>query len=85
MLRGNHECRQLTSYFNFQKECELKYDSEVYERIMESFDALPVACLLNEKFLCVHGGISPTLTEIVELNKLNRFSEPPKDGVLWYK
>ena len=33
MLRGNHECRQMTSFFNFKTECEVKYDSEIYLRI----------------------------------------------------
>ncbi len=61
----------------------MKYDSEVYERIMESFDALPLSCLINEKFICVHGGISPSLDIMEDLNKSNRFSEPPKDGVMW--
>ena len=59
MLRGNHECRQLTSFFNFKTECDVKYDEEVYERIMESFDSLPLSCIINEKFVAVHGGISP--------------------------
>jgi serine/threonine-protein phosphatase 2B catalytic subunit len=64
MLRGNHECRQLTSFFNFKHECENKYDDEVYERVMESFDALPLACVINEKFVAVHGGISPSIESV---------------------
>ena len=87
MLRGNHECRQMTSFFNFKQECEVKYDSEVYEIIMETFDCLPIACLINEKFIAVHGGISPEINKIADINKINRFEEPPKNGpmcdLLW--
>ena len=82
LLRGNHECRQMTSFFNFRKECLTKFDLEIYEIFMNSFDSLPLACIVNGKFLALHGGIGPELRTLEDIRTLNRFLEPPKSGVL---
>ena len=42
----------------------LKYDQSIYDQIMDLFDALPLAALVNNKFLCVHGGISPDIKNV---------------------
>ncbi|EGR27320.1 ser thr protein phosphatase family protein, putative [Ichthyophthirius multifiliis] len=81
MLRGNHESRQMTTYFNFRSECLSKYDQEIYDLIMDSFDLLPLSCIINGKFLALHGGISPDLITLDDLKKIDRFKEPPKYGI----
>lgn len=81
ILRGNHECRQLTAFFNFKDECLYKYDQEVYDMFMDSFDNLPLGCVLNGKFIAVHGGISPELKTIEDIKRIDRYHEPPRAGI----
>ena len=41
-----------------------KYNQLIYESFMVAFDGLPLACLVNKKFFCVHGGISDKLLNV---------------------
>ena len=90
LLRGNHESREITEYFNFQEECFVKYNEEVYDAIMDAFDCLPLAAIVTTsygRFLCTHGGLGPGLSTIEDIDKCDRFQEPPESGpfcdLLW--
>jgi serine/threonine-protein phosphatase 2B catalytic subunit len=86
-IRGNHECRHLTSFFNFKDECLYKYNLELYDAIMLMFDQLPIAATINSKFLCCHGGLSPDISTVRDIEDLDRFQEVPREGpfcdLLW--
>lgn len=82
LLRGNHECKHLTSYFTFKNECLHKYTLKVYESCCRSFNALPLAALMNGQYFCVHGGISPELNTVQDVNRINRFREIPSRGLM---
>ena len=73
LLRGNHECRQMTTSFTFREETLLKYDQEVFDAFCDLFDFMPLSCVVNGKFIALHAGISPELKTLNDINKVNRF------------
>jgi len=92
LLRGNHESRGMTGYFNFKKECLYKYNDQVYLELMKAFDNLPIAATIESeefgKYIAMHGGIGPNIKTINDINvNINRFVEVPETGaycdLLW--
>ena len=81
LLRGNHESRSMTENFTFRSEILEAYDEQVYEMFLDVFNALPLACIIDEKYLAMHGGISPDISKIEEINQIDRFQEVPLEGV----
>jgi diadenosine tetraphosphatase ApaH/serine/threonine PP2A family protein phosphatase len=60
LLRGNHEFPEMAAAYGFKDECECRFNSRLYNKVMDSFQHLPVAGVVGFTF-CVHGGLSPQL------------------------
>jgi len=81
LVRGNHESRQITQVYGFYDECLRKYGSvNVWRYCTEVFDHLPLAGLVEERILCVHAGLSPSINTIDQLKTIDRKMEVPHEG-----
>ena len=82
LLRGNHECEMINRTYGFFDECKRRYDIRIWKLFSDCFNWLPISALINERILCMHGGLSPELTNINCLKKIVRPTEVPDKGLL---
>ncbi|KAK4580392.1 Palmitoyl-protein thioesterase 1 [Recurvomyces mirabilis] len=83
--RGNHETDDMNRMYGFEGECKAKYNERVFKLFSESFSALPLATLIGDKFLTLHGGLfsddAVTLDDIRALNRHNQ-RQPGQSGLM---
>ncbi|KAF2307001.1 hypothetical protein GH714_023198 [Hevea brasiliensis] len=82
LLRGNHECASINRIYGFYDECKRRFNVRLWRIFTECFNCLPVAALIDEKILCMHGGLSPDLHNLDEIRNLQRPTDVPDTGLL---
>lgn len=81
ILRGKMEHNKLCELYGYNKEVEAKFKSlEVAKASYSVFDVLPLAAIVNEKIFCVHGGLSPDIKTLEDIEKIDRRQETPTAG-----
>ena len=71
MIRGNHESGSVNSWMGFRDECVERMGEEqgylTWYRINTLFNWMPIAATIDEKILCVHGGLGRNLRTVQEI------------------
>mmetsp|Transcript_25924 Transcript_25924/g.52830 ORF Transcript_25924/g.52830 Transcript_25924/m.52830 type:complete len:314 (+) Transcript_25924:537-1478(+) len=82
VLRGNHESSMINRIYGFYDECKRRYGVKIWKLFGEIFNCLPIAAIIDKKIFCIHGGLSPFLSNLNQLKKIERPTEIPEKGLL---
>ncbi|EAX85289.1 Ser/Thr protein phosphatase, putative [Trichomonas vaginalis G3] len=92
MIRGNHEFDNMNNEYGFKKQVFEVYDDDVYEAFHDCFSCIPLAALVNQEHLCMHGGLGPGFVSLNQIEQIERpiFSVDTEtkfsqilDSILW--
>jgi len=85
LLRGNHEDISINGLYGFGEECverlneHLDDPESAYKQINQAFDYLPLVAVIEEKIICMHGGLGENLFFVDDLNSIKRPLTIPKN------
>jgi serine/threonine-protein phosphatase PP1 catalytic subunit len=82
MLRGNHECSSINRIYGFYDECKTRFSLKIWKLFNDCFNCLPLGAIIEDKILCIHGGLSPDLKSLEQIRRIVRPTEIPDTGLL---
>ncbi|KAI6669745.1 hypothetical protein NL676_004630 [Syzygium grande] len=76
LIRGNHEAADINALFGFRIECIERLGERdgiwAWHRINRLFNWLPLAALIENKILCMHGGIGRSINYVEQIENIPR-------------
>jgi protein phosphatase len=88
IIRGNHEFASMCSECGFRSEIQVLYTgTNIFELILEVFNELPLAAILQHNIFCVHGGLCPELKSVDQIKLIQKplyhFHDQLIEGLVW--
>ncbi|KAK1420495.1 hypothetical protein QVD17_22143 [Tagetes erecta] len=76
LIRGNHEAADVNALFGFRPECIERMGENdgiwAWKRFNQLFNHLPLAALIEQKIICMHGGIGRSIHLVEQIEKIER-------------
>jgi serine/threonine-protein phosphatase PP1 catalytic subunit len=82
LLRGNHECAGINRIYGFYDECRRRYSVKMWKQFCNTFNCLPCTAVIDDKIICMHGGLSPELAQMEQIANIARPCDVPDTGLL---
>ncbi len=82
LLRGNHENVPTNRIYGFYDECKRRFSVRAWKNFNECFNCMPLAATIDDKIFCTHGGLSPAMTSISQIQAIERPTDIPDAGLL---
>jgi serine/threonine-protein phosphatase PP1 catalytic subunit len=82
LLRGNHESAGINRIYGFYDECKRRFTIKLWKVFSDTFNCLPISALVDEKLLCMHGGLSPELLSLQQIADIQRPCDIPDMGLM---
>jgi serine/threonine-protein phosphatase PP1 catalytic subunit len=81
LTRGNHECSSINRLYGFYDECKRRYSVKLWKTFTDCFNTLPITASVDDRILCMHGGLSPELESLEQLKIIHRPTDIPEHGI----
>ncbi|CAE7728875.1 BSL1 [Symbiodinium sp. KB8] len=78
MIRGNHEDPTINAIYGFRDECRRRLNEEpedpesCWNKFNRAFEWLPVGAVIEDRILCLHGGIGGSVNNVAEVRTMQR-------------
>ena len=82
LLRGNHECAGINRIYGFYDECRRRFSVKMWKQFCNTFNCLPCCAVIDDKIICMHGGLSPELSQMEQIANIARPCDVPDTGLL---
>ncbi|KAG3294851.1 PPP1CB-like, partial [Ictidomys tridecemlineatus] len=69
--------------YGFYDECKRRFNIRLWKTFTDCFDCLPIAAIVDEKIFCRHGGLSPDLQSMEQIQRIMRPTNVPDAGLLY--